>query len=104
VKDVAFKLYHRDSTLFARQGCSSLVEKPNPVSSGYAGDMARMFVQQSQGYIQQIEEEIERLQHLIEQVRATIHNEELESRDTKRSVSRKLTVNKTAPKKKAAAR
>ncbi len=52
--------------------------------------MATMFVQQSQGYIQQIEEEIERLQQLLEQVRATIHSEEvLESEEPKRSVPRK---------------
>ena len=33
-----------------------------------------MFVQPSQGYIQQIEEEIERLQQLLEQVRPTTHS------------------------------
>jgi archaellum component FlaC len=38
--------------------------------------MATMFVQQSQGYIQQVEEGIERLQQLVEQVKATIHSEE----------------------------
>ena len=59
-----------------------------------------MFVQQSQGYIQQIEEEIERLQQLLEQVRATIHSEEeLESVELKRSVPRKYTAKKAVPKK-----
>ena len=62
-----------------------------------------MFVQQSQGYIQQIEEEIERLQRLLEQVRATIHSEEvLESGEPKRSVPRKYTAKKAVAKKKAA--
>ncbi len=59
-----------------------------------------MFVQQSQGYIQQIEEEIERLQQLLEQVRATIHSEEvLESGEPKRSVPRKYTAKKAVAKK-----
>ena len=62
-----------------------------------------MFVQQSQGYIQQIEEEIERLQQLLEQVRATIHSEEvLESGEPKRSVPQKYTAKKAVAKKKAA--
>ena len=62
-----------------------------------------MFVQQSQGYIQQIEEEVERLQQLLEQVRATIHSEEeLESGEPKRSVPRKYTARKAVAKKKAA--
>ena len=62
-----------------------------------------MFVQQSQGYIQQIEEEIERLQQLLEQVRATIHSEEeLESGGSKRSVPRKYTAKKAVAKKKPA--
>ena len=61
-----------------------------------------MFVQQSQGYIQQIEEEIERLQQLVEQVKATIHSEEeLEGGEPKRSVRRKYTAKKAVPKKKA---
>ena len=62
-----------------------------------------MFVQQSQGYIQQIEEEIERLQQLLRQVRATIQSEEEpDSGEPKRSVPRKNTVKKTASKKKPA--
>ena len=65
--------------------------------------MATMFVQQSQGYIQQIEEEIERLQQLLEQVRTTIHSEEeLESREPKRSIYRKYTAKKAVAKKEAA--
>ena len=60
-----------------------------------------MFVQQSQGYIQQIEEEIERLQQLLEQVRATIHSEEeLESGESKRSVPPKYTSKKAVATKK----
>ncbi len=62
-----------------------------------------MFVQQSQGYIQQIEEEIDRLQQLLEQVRATIQSEEeLESVEPKRTTPRKNTAKKTVVKKKAA--
>ena len=62
-----------------------------------------MFVQQSQGYIQQIEEEIERLQQLLEQVRATIHSEEeLESGEPKRLAPRKYTAKKVVSKKRAA--
>ena len=41
-----------------------------------------MFIQQSNDYIQQIEAEIERLQQLRDQVRATIQSEEeLESEE-----------------------
>jgi uncharacterized phage protein gp47/JayE len=61
-----------------------------------------MFVQQSQRYIRQIEEEIERLQQLLMQVRATIHSEEeLENSEPKRSIPRKPTAKKTVVKKTA---
>ena len=51
--------------------CGSL-----PEATSYAGVMATMFIQQSSEYIQQIEAEIERLQQLRAQVRATIQSEE----------------------------
>jgi len=61
-----------------------------------------MFVQQSQEYIQQIEEEIARLQQLLEQVRVTIHSEEqLESTEAEQQGPRKRAAKKTAGKKSA---
>ena len=59
-----------------------------------------MFVQQSQGYIQQIEEEIERLQQLLDQVRSTIKSEEqLTVVKPKRNAPRKQAGKKSAAKK-----
>lgn len=66
-----------------------------------------MFTQQSTEYIQQIEAEIERLQHLRDQVQATIQSEEqLESQDpaprkraTKKSAGKKAASKKLSAKK-----
>ena len=64
--------------------------------------MATMFVQQSQEYIRQIEEEIERLQQLLEQVRVTIHSEEqLNAEEPAYAAPRRPSVDKRAGKKSA---
>ena len=56
-----------------------------------------MFIQQSNDYIQQIEAEIERLQQLRDQVRATIQSEEeLESEEPEQTAPRKRAVKKSA--------
>ena len=61
-----------------------------------------MFIQQSNDYIQQIEAEIERLQQLRDQVRATIQSEEeLESEPPEQTASRKRAAKKSAGKKAA---
>jgi uncharacterized membrane protein len=100
VEDVAFQFHHRDSTPFAGHS-GSLVEKPNLSSAVMLEGWLRCLCSNHKG-IQQIEEEIERLQQLVEQVKATIHSEEeLESGEPKRSVPRKYTAKKAVPKKKA---
>ena len=61
-----------------------------------------MFIQQSNDYIQQIEAEIERLQQLRDQVRATIQSEEeLESEPPEQTASRKRAAKKSSGKKAA---
>ena len=56
-----------------------------------------MFIQQSKEYIQQIEAEIERLQQLRDQVRATIHSEEeLESEEPDQQAPAKRGIKKSA--------
>ena len=64
--------------------------------------MATMFIQQSTEYIQQIEAEIERLQQLRDQVRATIQSEEeLEGGEPSQAPGRKRAAKKSAGKKTA---
>lgn len=55
-----------------------------------------MFIQQSNEYIQQIEAEIERLQHLREQVLLIVHSEEqLDTNEPAHKAVRKRAVKKT---------
>ena len=61
-----------------------------------------MFIQQSTEYVQQIEAEIERLQQLRDQVRATIQSEEqLESEEPEQAIPRKRAAKKSVGKKAA---
>jgi uncharacterized membrane protein YccC len=61
-----------------------------------------MFIQQSNEYIQQIEAEVERLQQLRNQVRATIQSEgELESEEPEQQPPRKRAAKKSAGEKAA---
>jgi hypothetical protein len=70
--------------------------------ASYAEDMATMFTQQSNEYIQQIEAEIERLEQLRDQVRATIQSEEqLEGKEPEQQAPRKRAAKKSAGKKAA---
>ena len=64
--------------------------------------MATMFIQQSTEYIEQIEAEVERLQRLRDQVRATIESEEeLEGGEPAQAPARKRVAKKSAGKKTA---
>lgn len=61
--------------------------------------MANMFTQKSHEYVQQIDEEMERLQQLKDQVLLTIqHEEELEGSEPEARAPRKRSAKKSAGK------